>query len=101
LAVVLNEVDCVEGAQPGEKFFGVEFDNLLSCLGRLLTRTYSFLHDALEVVHRVEVDIAEVLDLGFDVPWNGDVDHEDGPVLASLERAFHGSLAKDRQGAGG
>ena len=50
-----------------------------------------------EVVDRVEVDVFELLDFGFDVARHGQVDHEHRPVLAGLERALDGAQADERQ----
>ena len=54
-----------------------------------------------EIVDAVEVNVVELADFRLDIPWHGDVDHEDRLVLAQLQGAFDRALAEDRQLAGG
>ncbi|MNN79762.1 hypothetical protein D3C81_1964340 [compost metagenome] len=56
------------------------------------------LHKAAEVIHRVQEDVVEATDLGFDIAWHGEVDHEHWFVTTGLDRPFHHAEADDRQG---
>ena len=47
----------------------------------LLAVFHIFTHDALQVVHVVEINVIELLHVRVDVPWHGNVDNE--------QRAIH------------
>lgn len=55
--------------------------------------------EALQIVDRVEIDVLEITDLGLDVAWHGDVDHEHGFASASLECHSHVRGLDDGLGA--
>ena len=101
LAVVLDHIGGVERAHPRHELVGVEGDDLLGLQRRRLARAQALVDHPLEVVDGVEIDVAQGADLRLDVPRDGDVHHEHGPVLALLERPLHRALAQHRQRAGG
>ncbi|OIQ79642.1 vitamin B12 transporter BtuB [mine drainage metagenome] len=52
-----------------------------------------------EVVDRVQVDVGEVADFGFDVAWHRQVDHHHRLAPALADHPFGGAQADDRQRA--
>ena len=61
---------------------------------------FAGLHHLGQIVHGVEKNVLERLHFGLDVTGYRQIDHEHGPVLALLERAFHRAQADDGQAAG-
>ena len=59
------------------------------------------LHHLGQVVHRVQVNIAESFDFGLNVARHRQIDHEHGAALALFQRPLHRTQANDGQGAGG
>ena len=88
-------------AQPAEKMVDFGINDFFGLLGRFLAGFDAFLDGVAKVVHGVEIDVAQLFDLRFDVPRDGQVDHEHGFVLARLDGAFHAAFAEDGQRAAG
>ena len=55
------------------------------------------MHDLLQVIHRVKKHVIQVANLALDIARHREVDHEDRPAAARLERALDEPLAQDRQ----
>ena len=57
------------------------------------------LHECREIVDGVEVDVVELSDLGLDVAWHCQVDHEHGAMAPLLDGALDRTQADDGQAA--
>jgi hypothetical protein len=64
-------------------------------------RLQVLLHDVLQVVDGVEINVVELGDFGLDIARYREIDQEHRAVLAILQRAFDRALAQDRQLARG
>ena len=77
------------------------FNDHFGLRDRRLARIHALAHRRREVIDGVEKYVVHPRDLGFDVPGDGEVHHENRAVAASTDRALHRALADDRQRARG
>ena len=87
--------------EPLDEALHAGLDDRLGLRHRRLALLAAHLHQRREIVDGVEVDVGQARDLGLDVAWHGEVDHEHRPVPARLQRPLDGAQADDRQRAGG
>ena len=88
-------------AEPAHEILHARFDEGLGLADRRHAFLAAGLHDLRKVVECAEVDIGERADLGLDVARHGQVDHQDRPALAGLDRAKGGAEADHRPRAHG
>ena len=84
----------LEAAQPVVDAGELLLDDALGVVRLFLALAAVLLHHVLQVVDVVEVGVAHAIDLGVEVARHGDVDEEDGPMAAVLERALD-TLSRD------
>ncbi len=53
----------------------------------------AFMNYFIEIIYRIKIDVIQLTDLGFNVPWNRDIHHEDGAVFAPFQRPLNQALA--------
>ena len=84
----------LEAAQPVVHAAQLLLDDALGVVRLFLALAAVLLDHMLQVVDVVEVGVAHTVDLGVEVARHGDVDEEDGPVPAVLQRALD-TLTRD------
>ena len=82
---------------PVDEFIDAGIDDDFGFLHRALARIQAVAHHFGQIVHGVQEDIAQFRDFLFHVARHGQIDDEQGTMLARLERAFDHALAQDRQ----
>ena len=98
---LLNQRHAAALVHPVHKALHTGVHNRFGLRHRGLAAGLGGLHHAGQVVHGVQVHIAQGFHLGFNIARHGQVDHEHGAVLALLDGTLHRTQANDGQGAGG
>src|SRR5690242_18440903 len=86
--------------EPVHEVDDIRIDNGLRLGNRPLTRIQPFLDDLGQIIDRIKKDVIEFRNLRLYVPRHGQIDHEDGAMLANLDGAFQHALAQYRKRAG-
>ena len=90
-----------QGLEPLAKAFHLQADDVLGPGRFLATLGQIFLHDLLQVVDVVEVDVVQTVDVRVDVAGHGDIDKKHGLVPSGLEHGAHVPGFYDHMGGAG
>ena len=99
LVQVADDGNHFAGLHPVHEALDAGFDDGLGLHHGGAARVRAGLHQAAEVVHRIQIHVVQAADFGFDVARDGQVDHDHRTVAAQARGPLHHPQAEDGQGA--
>ena len=85
------------GLHPVHEALDAGFDDGLGLHHGGAARVGAGLHQAAQVVHRIQVDVVQAADFGFDIARHGQVDHDHRAVAAQPRGPLHHPQPEDGQ----